>query len=85
MRITGIKGHHLEASVRTALITAFQNYFSIYGNYGRYQKISIANKQIKIGSHTVDGERVTFAEGELVSGLRFITKFALWDGDKALL
>ncbi len=49
-----IKGHHGEASVRTALVTAFQNYFSINGNYGKYRKISIANKQIKIGSHTVD-------------------------------
>jgi hypothetical protein len=49
-----IKGHHLEANVRTALITAFQHYFSIQGNYGKYQKVSIANKQIKIGNHTVD-------------------------------
>ncbi|MCT7977875.1 hypothetical protein [Laspinema olomoucense] len=49
-----IKGHHLEASVRTALITAFQNYFAIYGNYGKYQQIAIADKQIKIGNHTVD-------------------------------
>ncbi len=32
-----IKGHHLEASVRTALITAFQNYFAIYGNFGNFQ------------------------------------------------
>nr|WP_317269101.1 hypothetical protein [Arthrospira sp. PLM2.Bin9] len=49
-----IKGHHLEASVRTALITAFQNYFAIYGNYGKYQKIVIADKQIKINNHTID-------------------------------
>ncbi len=49
-----IKGHHLEASVRTALITAFQNYFSIHGNYGQYKKIKIADKQIKIGNHTID-------------------------------
>lgn len=49
-----IKGHHLETSVRTALITAFQNYFAIYGNYGKYKKVNIADKQIKIGNHTVD-------------------------------
>lgn len=49
-----IKGHHLEASVRTALITSFQHYFSIYGNYGKYKKVKIADKQIKIGNHTVD-------------------------------
>ncbi len=49
-----IKGHHLEASVRAALITSFQNYFAIYGNYGKYKKVKIADKQIKIGNHTVD-------------------------------
>lgn len=49
-----IKGHKLEASVRTALIIAFQNYFSIYGNYGTYKKVVIADKQIKIRNHTVD-------------------------------
>ncbi|MDB9310584.1 hypothetical protein PN471_18540 [Aphanizomenon sp. CS-733/32] len=49
-----IKGHHLESSVRTAIITAFQNYFSIYSNYGKYKKIDIAESQIKIGNHTVD-------------------------------
>jgi hypothetical protein len=49
-----IKGHRLEASARTALVTAFQNYFSIHGNYGKYKKITIAKKQIKIGNHTVD-------------------------------
>lgn len=49
-----IKGHHLESSVRTAIITAFQNYFSIYSNYGKYKKIDIAESQIKIGNHTID-------------------------------
>jgi hypothetical protein len=49
-----IKGHHLETSVRTALITAIQNYYSIYGNYGIFKKVEIAPKQIKIGNHTVD-------------------------------
>ena len=49
-----IKGHRLEASVRMALITAFQNYFAIYDGYGQYKKVTIATKQIKIGSHTVD-------------------------------
>lgn len=49
-----IKGHHLEANVRTALITSIQNYFSIYGNYGKYKKPVIAPKQIKIGNHTID-------------------------------
>lgn len=49
-----IKGHYLEASVRTGLVTAFQHYFSIYGNYGKYKKVTIANRQIKIGNHTID-------------------------------
>jgi hypothetical protein len=49
-----IKGHHVEASVRTALITAFQNYFAIYGGYGNYRKVNIADIQIKIDNHTVD-------------------------------
>ncbi len=37
-----------------ALITAVQNYFAIYGNYGKYKRVRIANKQIKLGNHTVD-------------------------------
>ncbi|MDJ0660010.1 MAG: hypothetical protein QNJ42_11055 [Crocosphaera sp.] len=49
-----IKGHHLEANVRTALITSFQYYFSVYGNYGIYKKVKIADKQIKIDNHTID-------------------------------
>jgi len=65
-----IKGHYLEASVRTALVTAFQNYFSIYGNYGNYKKIKIADKQINIGSHTVDvSVELTPKNGEAIEYL----------------
>lgn len=49
-----ISGHHIESNVRAGLITAIQNFFSIYNNYGEYRKIEIADKQIKIGRHTVD-------------------------------
>lgn len=49
-----IKGHGLEASIRMAIITAFQNYFAINGGYGKYKKVVIADKQIKIGNHTID-------------------------------
>ncbi len=49
-----ISGHHLEANVRTGLITAIQHYFSIYGNYGKFKKVEIADKQIKVGKHTID-------------------------------
>lgn len=49
-----IRGHELEASVRTALITAFQNYYSIYGNYGKYKSIEVLPSQIKVESYTFD-------------------------------
>lgn len=49
-----ISGHHVETYVRAGLITALQYYYSIYGNYGKYRKVAIADKQIKIGKHTVD-------------------------------
>lgn len=49
-----ISGHHLEANVRTSLIAAIQHYYSIYGNYGKFKKIEIADKQIKLGKHTID-------------------------------
>lgn len=49
-----ISGHHVETYVRTSLITALQYYYSVHGNYGKYRKVEIADKQIKIGRHTVD-------------------------------
>jgi hypothetical protein len=49
-----ISGHHVESNVRTGLITAIQTFFAIYGNYGIYKKVEIADKQIKVGKHTVD-------------------------------
>ncbi len=49
-----ISGHHIENYVRTGLLTAIQNFFSIYNNYGKYKKVEIADKQIKVGRHTVD-------------------------------
>lgn len=49
-----ISGHDLEANVRTALITAVQHYFSIYGNYGEFKEVVIADRQISVGRHTVD-------------------------------
>ena len=49
-----ISGHHIESNVRTGLITAIQNFFSIYNNYGKFKKVEIADKQIKVGRHTVD-------------------------------
>lgn len=49
-----ISGHIQEAALRSGLVTAFQNYYSIHLNYGKYQNVVIADKQIKIGLHTVD-------------------------------
>jgi hypothetical protein len=49
-----ISGHHIENYVRTGLITAIQNFFSVYNHYGKYRKVEIADRQIKIGQHTVD-------------------------------
>lgn len=49
-----ISGHHIESNVRTGLITAIQNFFSIYNNYGKFKKVEIADRQIKVGRHTVD-------------------------------
>ncbi len=49
-----ISGHHIESNVRMGLITAIQHFFSIYHNYGQYKKVEIADKQIKVGRHTVD-------------------------------
>ena len=49
-----IAGHVQEAVLRTGLAVAFQNYYAINLNYGKYTKINIADKQIKIGMHTVD-------------------------------
>jgi hypothetical protein len=49
-----ISGHHIEANIRTGLITAIQNFYSVYNNYGKYKKVEIADKQIKVGKHTID-------------------------------
>ncbi len=49
-----ISGHKIEASVRTSFVASVQHYFSIYNNYGKFKKIEFADKQIKIGRHTVD-------------------------------
>lgn len=49
-----ISGHHIESNIRTGLITAIQNFFSIHNNYGKYKKVEIADKQIKVGKHTID-------------------------------
>lgn len=49
-----IRGHTLEANVRAGLITAVQNYYAIYGNYGVFEQINIADGQIKVKNHSVD-------------------------------
>jgi hypothetical protein len=49
-----ISGNKIEADVRISLGIALQRFFAVYGNYGQFKEIQIADKQIKIGSHTVD-------------------------------
>jgi hypothetical protein len=49
-----ISGHKIEASVRSSFVAAIQHYYSIYNNYGKFKKIELADRQIKIGKHTVD-------------------------------
>jgi hypothetical protein len=49
-----ISGHRIEAHIRTSLATAIQYYFAVHGNYGAYKRVQIADKQVKIGNHTVD-------------------------------
>jgi len=49
-----ISGHNLEAYVRTSFVAAIQHYYSVYGNYGKFKIVEFADKQIKLGRHTVD-------------------------------
>lgn len=49
-----ISGHKIEASVRTSFVAAIQHYYSIYNNYGRFKKVIVADKQIKVGRDTID-------------------------------
>ncbi|MGI4788367.1 MAG: hypothetical protein ACRYFS_05900, partial [Janthinobacterium lividum] len=49
-----ISGHERETVVRTALLTAVQQYFSEHSDYGVYIKVEIPTGQIKIGKETYD-------------------------------
>lgn len=49
-----IRGHEVEARVRTALIVALQNFYAIHSNYGKYRCVNVAPGQISVGNHTVD-------------------------------
>jgi hypothetical protein len=49
-----ISGHKIEASVRTSFVAAIQHYYSIYNNYGKFKKVIVADKQIKVGRDTID-------------------------------
>jgi len=49
-----IVGHERETVVRTALITAMQNYYARTSNYGIYATIEIPAAQVVIGGETYD-------------------------------
>jgi hypothetical protein len=49
-----LKGHEKETTVRTALVTAVQNFFAQHDNYGIYAGIEIPERQVKIGNESYD-------------------------------
>jgi len=49
-----IRGQEKETIVRTALITAIQNYYSVHLTYGIYSGVETPEKQITIGNETFD-------------------------------
>jgi len=49
-----LQGHRKEAVVRTALLTAFQGYFTRHGGYGKFTSVKVADRQIAIGKQTFD-------------------------------
>lgn len=60
-----ISGHERETVVRTALLSAVQQYFTDNSNYGTYTKVEIPAGQIKIGNETYDvSARLTGAENQ---------------------
>ncbi len=60
-----ISGHERETVVRSALLTAVQQYFIDHSNYGIYTKVEIPAGQIKIGNETYDvSARLIGAEGQ---------------------
>lgn len=67
-----IRGHVLETSARTSLVTAIQNYYSIHSNYGKFKKVEIADKQIKIGRHTVDVSALLYPEKNPTDPIRLL-------------
>ncbi len=49
-----IKGHEKETIVRTALLTAIQDYYRQNLNYGRFSGVEISDKQIIVGNESFD-------------------------------
>jgi len=49
-----ISGHRVEGNIRTGLLTAVQTYFAIHNNYGKFERVEIADSQITVGRHTID-------------------------------
>ncbi len=49
-----IKGQEKEGVVRTALLAAFQAYFTAHTNYGIFAGVEIADRQVMIGNESFD-------------------------------
>jgi len=49
-----ISGHLVEANIRSSLTIAFQNYYTINLDYGKYDEIKVNSKQIQLDNNTID-------------------------------
>lgn len=49
-----IAGHERESVVRTALLTALQQYYVVHSNYGVYASVEVPGGQVRIGHETYD-------------------------------
>lgn len=67
-----IRGHKLEGLVRTSFVTAVQTYYSINSSYGQFERVEIANKQTKIGNHTVDVSALLIPRDEAVPPVQIL-------------
>ncbi len=62
-----IKGHEREIVVRTALLTAIQTFFEQNGNYGKYARVELTDKEIMIGNETFDvSVNLLDAQGKII-------------------
>ncbi len=49
-----IKGHEKEIVVRTALLVAIQAFFEKNRNYGKYARVELSDREVRVGNETFD-------------------------------